>query len=153
MIKTLQEFFYTRIVNEGSPEASTEASLKLATAVLLISVSRADFDAADAERDAILGALERSFGLTRAETEEIVALAEEEVDHAISLYEFSRLCDRGFTPEQKKHIVGLLWEVAYSDDRLEEREEYLIRKLAKLLHVSHRDFIDAKLRVKSEREG
>lgn len=153
MIKTLQEFFYTRIVSEDASTLSTESALELATAALLIEVSRADFEVSADEREAILRALEKAFGLSRAETEAIVALAEEQVERSISVYEFSRLCDRSFSPEQKKHVVGLLWEVAYSDDQLEEREEYLIRKLAKLLHVPHRDFIEEKLRVKRSRES
>ena len=43
---------------------------------------------------------------------------------------------------------GLLWQIAYSDDRLEEHEEYLIRKIAKLLHIDHSDFIAEKLKAK-----
>lgn len=150
MIRTIQEFFFARIVDESEREATTELVLKLATAALLIEVSRADFDVGEEERRAVVEALERSFGLDRSETEELVALAEQEVEQSISLYEFSRLCDVNFTPEQKKHVVGLLWDVAYSDEKLAEREEYLIRKIAKLLHVSHRDFIDEKLRAKRE---
>lgn len=154
MFKNIQEFFYARIVNEHhAPAVSLEQAQKLATAALLIEVSRADFEVQDDEKAAIESALERSFGLSPEETRELVTLAEQEVNESISLYEFTRLADRSFTPEQKKHIVGLLWEVAFSDDRLEENEEYLIRKVAKLLHVSHEDFIAEKLRVKNERRS
>ena len=79
---------------------------------------------------------------------DLVRLADAEVEGSNSLFEFTHLVDRSFTPEQKKHIVRLLWEVAYSDNRLKDREEYLIRKIAKLLHVHHRDFINEKLRMK-----
>jgi len=149
MIRTIQEFFYARIVTEETTTVSLEHAQRLATAALLIEISRADFEVADEEKQAIEEALRDGFGISDEETKEIVALAEREVDEAISLYEFTRLVDESFTPEQKKHIVGLLWQVAFSDDRLEEREEYLIRKIAKLLHVPHADFIDEKLRAKS----
>ncbi len=56
-----------------------EASLELATAALLIEVSRADFDVSEEERGAIEEGVRKSFGLTEEETREIVALAEEEV--------------------------------------------------------------------------
>ena len=36
---------------------------------------------------------------------------------------------------------------------LEEREEYLVRKIAKLLHVAHADFIDEKIKVKEKMKG
>jgi uncharacterized tellurite resistance protein B-like protein len=151
LIRTIQEFFYSRIVTEDVTPISLEHAQKLATAALLIEISRADFEVADEEKLAIEQALRGSFGISDEETREIIALAEQEVRESISLYEFTRLVDEGFTPEQKRHIVGLLWQVAFSDDRLEEREEYLIRKIAKLLHVPHADFIDEKLKAKKAR--
>lgn len=152
MIKTIQEFFYAQIrTEEQTAEPSTRA-LQLATAVLLIEVSRADAEVAEEEIRAIEEALRNSFGLSEPETKEIVALAEQEATESISIYEFTRLVDRHFSPEQKRHIIGLLWQVAYSDERLEENEEYLVRKTAKLLHVDHKDFIAEKLKAKAKIE-
>ena len=152
MIRTIQEFFSARItVTEETTPAALEHAQKLATAALLIEISRADFEIADEEKLAIEQALRDSFGISDEETRELIALAEQEVNEAISLYEFTGLVDEGFTAEQKRHIVGLLWQVAFSDDRLEEREEYLIRKIANLLHVPHADFIDEKLKMKKAR--
>ena len=148
MFESIRDFFAAKIVCEERPVVSMERAQKLATAALLIEVSRADFDVDSEEKNAIEDALRTSFGLSESETSDLVRLAEAEVEGSNSLYEFTHLVDRSFTSEQKKHIVGLLWEVAYSDNRLEEREEYLIRKIAKLLHVHHRDFIDEKLRTK-----
>ena len=151
MIRTFREFFYARIVAEESGEIPPERALQLATAALLIELSRADFEVADEERQAIEEALRDSFGLSSEATRELVSLAERQVQESVSLYEFTHLVDQSFSPEQKKHIVGLLWRIAYSDDRLEEREEYLVRKIAKLLHVPHEDFIDEKLKAKKAR--
>ncbi len=148
MIRTIQEFFQERIITEKTPVVSLERALQLATTALLIEISRADFEVADEERIAIEEALTRGFGLSEDETREIIALAEQEVDASVSLYEFTRLVDESFTRDQKKHIIGLLWQIAYSDDRLEEHEEYLIRKIAKLLHIDHSDFIAEKLKAK-----
>ena len=148
MIRTIQEFFQERIISEKKPVVSLERALQLATTALLIEISRADFEVADEERIAIEEALTRGFGLSEDETGEIIALAEREVDASVSLYEFTRLVDESFTRDQKKHIIGLLWQIAYSDDRLEEHEEYLIRKIAKLLHIDHSDFIAEKLKAK-----
>ena len=148
MIRTIQEFFQERIITDKKPVVSLERALQLATTALLIEISRADFEVADEERIAIEEALTRGFGLSEDETGEIIALAEQEVDASVSLYEFTRLVDESFTRDQKKHIIGLLWQIAYSDDRLEEHEEYLIRKIAKLLHIDHSDFIAEKLKAK-----
>ena len=150
MIRTIQEFFQERIITENKPVVSLERALQLATTALLIEISRADFEVADEERIAIEEALTQGFGLSEDETGEIIALAEREVDASVSLYEFTRLVDESFTRDQKKHIIGLLWQIAYSDDRLEEHEEYLIRKIAKLLHIDHSDFIAEKLKAKKQ---
>ncbi len=141
MIQTIREFFTARIASESRKEPS----LEMATAALLIEVSRADFDVSEEERAAIAERVRTAFGLTEEETRQIVALAEEEVSRAVSLYEFTRLVDQSFTPEQKRHIVGLLWDVALTDERIEGREEHLIRKIATLLHVPHEGFIAEKI--------
>ena len=148
MIQSIREFFAVRIASEERPEAS----LELATAALLIEVSRADFDVSEEERASIEEQVRKSFGLTEEETREIVVLAEEEVARAVSLYEFTRLVDKRFTPDQKRHIIGLLWEVALSDERIEGREEHLIRKVATLLHVPHEAFIAEKIAARDRRK-
>ena len=103
LIRTIQEFFSARItVTEETTPVSLEHAQKLATAALLIEISRADFEIADEEKLAIEQALRDSFGISDEETREIIALAEQEVNEAISLYEFTRLVDKGFTAEQKK---------------------------------------------------
>jgi uncharacterized tellurite resistance protein B-like protein len=148
VIQNIREFFSARIAGGEA----REASLELATAALLIEVSRADFDISEEERGAIEESLRKSFGLTDEETRQIVALAQDEVSRAVSLYEFTRLVDQRFTPDQKRHIVGLLWEVALSDARIEGREEHLIRKIATLLHVPHQAFIEEKIAARDRRK-
>jgi uncharacterized tellurite resistance protein B-like protein len=147
VIRTIREYFTARIVSEEREEPS----LELATAALLIEVSRADFEVSENERDAIEEQVRKSFGLTEEQTREIVELAEEEVARAVSLYEFTRLVDRSFTPEQKRHVIGLLWDIALSDERIEAREEHLIRRIATLLHVPHEAFIAEKIAARERR--
>ena len=147
MFKSVQEYFSVRIQVDETPP--TLEQIQLATAAILIEVSSSDNEVAPEEREAILDALQSSFGLDESSTRELVGLAEEAVRETVSLYEFTHLVDRSFSPEQKKHIIGLAWQVAFADERLDENEEYLIRKLATLLHVTHPDFIDEKLKAKA----
>ena len=51
-----------------------------------------------------------------------------------------------FDLETKEHIVELLWQVAYADGAVDKYEAHLVRRIADLIHVSHRSFIAAKLR-------
>ena len=51
-------------------------------------------------------------------------------------------------PEQKKTVVRYLWQVAFADAQLLPSEEYLVRKIADLLHVPQADFLDAKIKAR-----
>jgi uncharacterized tellurite resistance protein B-like protein len=41
-----------------------------------------------------------------------------------------------------------MWQVVYTDGRLDDHELHLMRKIQRLLHIPQRDFIAAKLRHK-----
>ena len=57
----------------------------------------------------------------------------------------SQPSDEKYTAEQKKTVVRYLWQVAFSDSRFVASEEYLVRKIADLLHVPLADFLEAKI--------
>jgi len=46
--------------------------------------------------------------------------------------------------------VEHLWEIAFVDGNVDKHEEHMVRKIAGLIFVEHKDFIDAKLRVKEK---
>jgi len=152
MLGSLKVFFDKKIrPRDGvTSKQATEHSLRLATAALLIEAVRADTHVMDIELKAVREGLGRKFAINEEETAELIALAQAEADGAVSLYEFTSLIDKGFKYGDKKHIIELLWEVVYADDLLEKHEEHLVRRIADLLQVSHRDFIEAKLAVKSK---
>ena len=131
------------------PPPRSPRDVQIATAVLLLEVSGADHEVDERERREILASLESAFALSPEETAEIVAAAGRRSAEAVSLYEFTRLVDRSFPPEQKATVIELLFRVAFADGRLAGEEEHLIRKAATLLHVEHPAYIAAKLRAKS----
>jgi len=137
-------------------EASREQACRLATAALLVEMSRADHEVRVVERDAVARSVRKAFDLGAAETAELVALAEAEAAEATSLYDFTRLVNDGFDLPTKEHVVELLWRVAYADGHVDKYEEHLVRKIADLIHVSHGSFIRAKLAAEasvSPRDG
>jgi uncharacterized tellurite resistance protein B-like protein len=91
------------------------------------------------------------FELSDKEIKALLDLAEEKVWDATGYFEFTSLMNKGFTYEQKIKVIEHLWEVAFADNLIDKHEEYMVRKIADLIYVSHKDFIDAKLRVKSRR--
>lgn len=153
MLKALAEIFEKAFQPDGeAPAASREHALRLATAVLLVEVARADYAEALAEEDAMLALLKASFELNDEESELLLAEAKTEADHAASLQSFTRELHEQLTAEEKQRIVAMLWRVAFADDHLDKYEDHLVRKIAGLLYVSHGDLIRIRNRVAREGE-
>jgi uncharacterized tellurite resistance protein B-like protein len=148
MLTAIRKFFDQHIAAQpGEPDANTERRAQIAAAALLVEVARSDHDFSDAERQAVLGSVQGKFGLSPVEARELLALAESESRDAHDIYQFTSKIDAAFAPEQKVRLIEELWRAAYADSALHEYEEHLIRRVADMLHLSHSQFIGAKLRV------
>lgn len=147
MFDSIRKLFAAQLADLTGGAASVEHRYKLATAALLLEVTRADHDVCAAETALVRKALSRAFELGEAELAELIELAEVEHDAAVCLHSFTRTINDSLDNGQKSHIIELLWMVAYADGDLDSHEEHLIRKVADLLHVSHAQFIAAKLRA------
>jgi uncharacterized tellurite resistance protein B-like protein len=152
VLRGLQHFFETHVapLRGGRSEADAEHRLRLATAALFLEIVRADFEVTEEERRHLRTMVRETLGLDEEETRDLLAAAEQEVDHAVELFQFTRLIDQSFTPEQKALLVERLWRIAYADAYVDRLEEHLLRKIANLLHVPHRDYIAAKLAARGE---
>ena len=148
MIKALKALF------EAPAEETAEARrhrLHLAAAALLIETARADFTQDAGEEQALSSLLSKSLQLDDSEITELIAQATTQVDESTSLYEFTRVINDHYTPQQKQQLIHAMWVVAYADGNLDKYEEALIRQVAELTYVAHEDYIRAKLRAKEGR--
>ncbi len=154
MLRAIQRFFDSRIdPGHRDVRQSDGHRLQVATGALLIEMMRSDAESTENERTVVLAALRSKFDLTEDETRELVELAEAEADDSIDHYQFTSLIKTGFSPEQKEKVVEYLWAVAFADDNADKHEEYLVRKVANLIGVPHKDFIAAKLRARDGGES
>lgn len=156
MLKSIRQFFdaHLRPESNEAAEIGRERTLQMATAALLIEITRADYEVKQEERDAVTNAVQRLFGeLSAAETQELIRLAEQQASESTSLFQFTSLVDKNFNREEKVRIVEMLWRVVYADKQKDMNEEYLVRKIADLLHVSHMDFIRTRHVVEEELKG
>ncbi|MDJ0793504.1 MAG: TerB family tellurite resistance protein [Woeseiaceae bacterium] len=125
----------------ATPEADTsgedrEAAIRKATAVLMIDVARADSVFDPSEFDSVFDRISAHFGLTGQEAAELVNSADEEAERLTSLHDFTQLLHANLDENEKSSVIGLLWEVAYADGRLDKYEDSLVLKISDLLHVS-----------------
>lgn len=145
MLNSLKDFFKQNLFdNKEALYNGPSRSIELAAAVLMVEISLADSRLDDEERLLITKILQEEFGLTAEEALEIFSLAEKESDHAVSIYEFTKLINDSMAVEDKIRILELLWKVAFADSVLDKYEEYYVRKIADLLYISHKDYIKAK---------
>ena len=154
MLKSFRRFFDEFLTSGSSdPQQTHEHQLQLASAALLMEMVRADFEVQPAEREHVLALLTKEFSLTPQEALRLAGLGEDAVHESVSLFEFTQTIDKTLSVSDKVRIIEMLWQVAYADDALDKYEESLIRKLADLLHLSHRQLIQAKHRVLAARGG
>ncbi len=113
-----------------------EAALRLATAVLMIDVARADHVFDESEFDRALNLIEAHFGLTPEQAAELVNTAGEKAEELVSVYEFTQLLHEHLSEKEKARIIALLWQIAFADGRLDKYEDSLVLKISDLLYVS-----------------
>ncbi|HEX5057456.1 MAG TPA: TerB family tellurite resistance protein [Gammaproteobacteria bacterium] len=120
------------------------SDLQLAAGVLLLEVGSSDFEHHPEEKAAALGALGRAFGLNAQQLEILYEHAVHSADNAVSLYEFIGVINRECDQAQKMRLLEDLWRVAFADGRLDKYEDHRIRRIAELLYMPHRAFIQSK---------
>ncbi len=145
MLNSIKSFFAEKLQQCNQTGSSAVSATDLACAALLIEVINSDHELDDPETEAFLEILQSSLNIPEDDLKEMVRLAEAQVHQATSLYEFTRLINDDYDYNQKLKLVENMWRIAFSDRKLDKYEEHLIRKVSELIHVSHSDFIKAKL--------
>ena len=149
MLKKIQTFFETHFSLPEEESESIEHRLNLAAAALLIEMSFQDDEVSLLEVDAVKKTLSRQLGLSDAEINELYVLAEEEKHQATDYHQFTSLIAQHYTQPQKINLIESLWRVAFADEVLNKHEEHMVRRISDLIHVSHKDFLQAKHRVEN----
>jgi uncharacterized tellurite resistance protein B-like protein len=112
-----------------------EHAIRMATAVLMVDVARADHEFDDAEHDDVLQLIETQFALEAEVAAGILNDASERAEDLVSLHEFTQLLHENLDSREKERVVGMLWRVAYADGTLDKFEDSLVLKISDLLHV------------------
>lgn len=147
MLNRLNDFLST-IIAPTSVESRPEHTLQLATAVLLIEVMRSDAESTDEEQATILNILKERFQLPDAEVAQLAELGHRTAMTANDLHQFTSIINRELGSSEKVCIIEYMWQIAYADNQISAHENHLMRRMADLLHISHGDYVAAKMRAK-----
>jgi len=151
MLKKIKEHI-SNLSNEPSEKADPDQKdtvvINNACAALLIETALADKIFNEEELISMKQTLNKVYKVDEKDIEELIYESKKKVSESTSLYEYTRLINDLCNYEDKIRLISNLWSIAFADQHLDKYEEYLIRKISDLLHVSHKDFIQQKLLVK-----
>ena len=139
MLKSLFETLFSEKIDEN--QGNTR---ELASAALLVEVARADFEITPEELARLIDLLATTFDMSPEDVELVTQQANDQVENAVSLHDFTRVINEHCSPEERNELVGLMWDVAAADGDLSKYEDHLIRRVADLLYVPHQEFIRLK---------
>ena len=146
MLEIVKKFF-----GKGGKEAGKKENgghdVRIAACALLIEMGKIDGEFSEEEQRHIVATLEKEYGLSDEHAKELLDNAHKELEGSIDLWRFSNLINRNYSHDEKNGIMEMVWRVVYADGKLDKHEDYLVRKMATLLRLSHKEMIDAKLKV------
>lgn len=144
MLKRLLQVFSAPADHDASDAVD---KISLAAAVLLLEVAYADGEFQATERELIGSLLKKYFQVDDELQADLLDLAERVREDSSDLHQFTSEINRAFTQPEKERIIEAIWQLVYADGRLDRYEDALMRQLGPLIGLSHRQLIDAKLRV------
>ena len=150
MKKILLKFLTIETVEIGTIDL--EHALRVATAVLLVEVTRADFSVEQSERQRLRQLLEQQFELSVEELDALLEQAEVDADRLVSIQHITRLINQHYDHAMKLRVIQMMWHMVYADGEKDHYEEHLIRQVADLLYISHSEFVQARHRAEASGE-
>ncbi|NQT56670.1 MAG: TerB family tellurite resistance protein [Desulfobacteraceae bacterium] len=149
MIDLVNRFFgkSKEHVSKVQKEETTH-DIRIATCALLLEMSYIDGEFSESERENIISILKKDYHLSDEYASALIEASKKELNESIDLWHFTNLINQNYSIEEKIRVIETVWSIAYTDGRLDKYEDYLVHKLAKLLHLTHKQLIEAKLRVK-----
>ena len=132
----------------GAGSAITDRQLRLAAAVLMVSVVRADRASRQDEHRELERAVAHSLDLDDEGAAVVVRAAEDAIARGVSFAEILQNLEAGCSEDQKRGLVEALWRIAFADAELAGHEEYLVRKIAGKLKLTTADLVETKVRAR-----
>ncbi len=143
-MKALIDRFFKPAFDRFNQQQQPAMAIDLATAVLLIEVSKADFEQDETELATIRSLLLKHLSLGEQEVDTLLENAHEEADQLVSLQHITRLMNEQLDQQGKVKVIELMWKVVYADGEKHHYEEHLMRQISDLLYVDHANFIQAR---------
>jgi uncharacterized tellurite resistance protein B-like protein len=147
MIDMIKRFFGNATTDKENSGKADEHDIEVATCALLVEMARIDESFTEQETETILNILKNTYGVSPEHAQALIAEAEKELVESVDLWQFARLINENYSRDEKIGIIETLWQVVFVDGKMDKYEDYLMHKMVKLLRLSHKELIDAKLKI------
>lgn len=147
--------FFDKAGNTGADRnnATKIHDVRVASCALLLEMARIDERFTPEEAQTLISILKSSYGLSREDADALVDEADKQLDDSVDYWRFARLINENYTIAEKIEIIEMLWRIIFVDGKMDRHEHYLINKLSDLLRLTHKQMIDAKLKILRENEA
>ncbi|MFW6172131.1 MAG: TerB family tellurite resistance protein [Elusimicrobiota bacterium] len=152
IINALRRFLNIYPQEEYSGIEYIKKDPSLSTAIVMVEIALSDNEFSDKEKDIIIKYLNRKYGLSEEECNNIIRRAEKIVNIDTNKWKFTKILNNIFSNQEKYNLIKQIWKMIYSDEKLHKYEDYLIHRLSKILHIRHDKMIEAKLNAMEEKE-
>lgn len=144
-----------RLEQDGSHmNVSDEELRKLSLAGgLMARVAYVDQDIQAGEADTMVAALRRHWLLPEAQAALVAEVAASEIVRGLDYYRLSREFFESTSEAERVSFMDVLFAVADGDGRVSHEEIEEIRTIATVQKLTHKQFIDAKLKIPRERRA
>jgi len=146
-------FARTRQAGPADQGKRAAHDIRLAVCALFLEMANIDGEFSGSEREHVMALLKRQYDLPEEYALELVEASKNELEGSIDLWQFTNLVNQNYSREEKIQVIEMVWEIIYADGKLNQHEDYLVHKLAKLLRLAHKDLIDAKVKVSRRTQG
>jgi uncharacterized tellurite resistance protein B-like protein len=147
MLEFVRDFFIKSTTDSQENIQKEAHKVQIATCALFLEMAKIDDKFSDEEMEAILSILKDKYHLSGEHADHLIKEAEEGLKKSIDLWQFASLIDEHYSIEEKLEVIELLWKIVFVDGKMNKYEDYLMHKLTRLLRLSDRQLIDAKLKV------
>jgi uncharacterized tellurite resistance protein B-like protein len=148
MIDIVKKFFSkSTSVDTTASQHTTAHDIQVAVCALCIEIARIDEKFTQQELDTLLSILIQKYNLSPDNAQSLMAVADQALEDSVDLWQFAQLINENYAIDEKLEIIEMLWQIVYVDGKMDEHEHYLRNKLSSLLRLSHKQLIDAKMKV------
>ena len=122
----------------------------IASAIILLEAAHSDDNCSKEEMAHISATIQSSLNLSPACATELLEMASAKREEEVDIWQFTNLINSSFSHAEKIAIIESVWHIILIDGHLDHYEDHFAHKLANLLRLTHKELIDAKMKVKGK---